>query len=512
MATKAKGERRVTIEEALELAVRLHRGGRLTEAETIYRQVLAARPGQPDALHFLGLLAHQQKRGAEAVELIRQAIALAPEAADFHNNLGNVLKEQGRLAEAAAAYRKVIALRPDHAAAHNNLGVALKAGGDLEGAAAAYRKAIALKPDHVEAMLNLGGVLAEQDKDADAIQVYEAVIAIKPEHPEAYYRLGHLYWDQGRQEAAVEVFRKTTDLEPNHTDAYFALGNLFNQHERYEECIEAYRKSIAVNPRLSKAYKNLGILLNIQGRTAEAVVAWKQWLENEPDNPIPRHMIAAATGQNVPARAADGFVQKTFDVFAQTFDAKLEHLGYRAPQCVAEAVAKELGQPRGALDVLDAGCGTGLCAPLIRPYARRLTGVDLSGKMLEKARERGGYDALEAAELTDYIQRSPASFDLIISADTLVYFGDLAPVLEASAKALRPGGHLVFTVEKEMDAIASGGFRLLNSGRYCHAESYVRDRLAEAGFAVREITHPVLRMESLKPVNGLAVVARNGNA
>jgi predicted TPR repeat methyltransferase len=510
MATQEDGERNLTVEEALELAVRLHRSGQLSEAEVIYRQVLKVRPDQPDALHFLGLLMHQQKKGAEAVEQIRRAIALAPHAPDFHNNLGNVLKEQGRLAEAAEAYRRVIALRPDHAAAYSNLGVVLKAQGDVAGAAAAYRKAIELEPGHVEALLNLGSVLTEQNKEADAIKVYEAVVAIKPDHPEAYYRLGHIYWDQGKPELAAEVFRKTTDLEPNHPDAYFALGNLFQQHERYEECIGAYRKSIEVNPRLSRAYKNLGNLLNILGRTAEAVALWEQWLKVEPDNPVPRHMIAAATGRNAPARAADDYVQRLFDDFARSFDAKLKNLGYRAPQLTAEAVAGELGPPRGELDVLDAGCGTGLCGPLLRPYARRLTGVDLSPKMLEKAKERGGYDALHAAELTDYIRRSPASFDLIVSADTLVYFGDLKPVLAAAAQALRPGGCLVFTLEREMDADASSGFRLLKSGRYCHAESYVRDCLREAGFRLSTVACPVLRMESLKPVEGLAVVARNG--
>src|SRR6185436_7192776 len=110
--------------------------------------------------------------------------------------------------------------------------------------------------------------------------------------------------------------------------------------------------------------------------------------------------LAAFGVQATPPRASDGYVKETFDRFAADFDATLVRLDYRAPQLVRGALELECGEPRGDLDVLDLGCGTGLCGPLIRPWASRLEGVDLSRAMLERASRRGGYDALHEAELT----------------------------------------------------------------------------------------------------------------
>ena len=118
-------------------------------------------------------------------------------------------------------------------------------------------------------------------------------------------------------------------------------------------------------------------------------------------------MLAACTGRDVPARASDGFVEGTFDSFAASFESKLAKLSYRAPALVA-AMLEDAGlEPAKSLDVLDAGCGTGLCGPLVAPYARRLTGVDLSAGMLAQAREKNVYDELVKSELTAYLRDSP---------------------------------------------------------------------------------------------------------
>jgi len=156
--------------------------------------------------------------------------------------------------------------------------------------------------------------------------------------------------------------------------------------------------------------------------------------------------------------------------------------------------------------VLDAGCGTGLCGPLVAPYARRLVGVDLSEGMLVHAKEKNVYHALVKAELTDYLRDNSEAFDLIVAADTLVYFGDLVGVLAAAARALRPNGLLVFTLEHAEGGEADVDYRLELHGRYSHAGVYVERVLAFAGLQP-EIAHAELRMESGAPVAGLVIRA-----
>jgi len=217
-------------------------------------------------------------------------------------------------------------------------------------------------------------------------------------------------------------------------------------------------------------------------------------------------MLAACSGRDVPERASDAFVEATFDSFAASFDAKLAKLQYRAPALVAVMAEHVQLPPTRSLDVLDAGCGTGLCGPLFAPYARRLVGVDLSARMLAHARERRVYDDLVKGELTAYLRESLASFDVIVSADTLVYFGPLGEVVAAAAGALRGGGRLIFTLEEWIGAADDAEYTINPHGRYSHARRYVERVLAAANLQP-EIADADLRLEAGTPVAGLVVHA-----
>jgi predicted TPR repeat methyltransferase len=231
-------------------------------------------------------------------------------------------------------------------------------------------------------------------------------------------------------------------------------------------------------------------------------------VEVHPEDAEARHFLAACTGEEVPGRASDVFIRDTFDRFASSFDAMLEKLEYQAPTIAGQIVEDLLGVPCGNLDVLDAGCGTGLAGPRLRPFARRLLGIDLSPGMLQAAAERKVYDELVVAEISAYLKANLQSFDLVVSVDTFVYFGDLVPVAEGLAGALRPGGHAVFTIELAPMEGASRGYVLNPHGRYAHTESYVGRTLAEAGLESREFRAVELRLELGKRVKGLAVIAR----
>jgi predicted TPR repeat methyltransferase len=187
----------------------------------------------------------------------------------------------------------------------------------------------------------------------------------------------------------------------------------------------------------------------------------------------------------------------------------LTQLKYQAPQITGALLADTGCTPAKALDVLDAGCGTGLCAPLLAPYARTLIGVDLSSAMLARAAERGGYDELVKAELTEYLRHSRERFDVIVSADTLVYFGALDDVIAAATVALRPEGWLIFTIEEAVDARPGEHYRLPHHGRYEHSREYVEQVLAAADLKA-DIGRVELRMESGRPVAGLAIRAQKG--
>jgi predicted TPR repeat methyltransferase len=429
----------LTAEEALEVALQLHRHGSLDPAENLYRKVIAAAPENLNALHYLGVLCHQQNRNAEAAESIQRIIDLDPQNADAHNNLGNVLEGLGKYSEAEACYRRAIALQPAHDPACNNLGV----------------------------------ILMAQKKVAEALDAYRRAVALAPESADYRYNMGNALRKSGEIEEAVGAYRKAVDLNPDHTGARQGLARTLLQADRRDEAAEVF----------------------------------EEWLRKEPGNPVILYLQAACLGKGAPDRAPDAYIQQVFDDLADSFDAHLvNNLDYRAPGLVAEALAAVLPPPNANLDILDAGCGTGLCGPFLRPYARRLLGVDLSAKMLAKAAGRRIYDDLVKYELAEYFSRQCEAYDVIASADTLCYFGDLAPVLKTAARALKPGGLMVFTLEDAGDDTT--GHKLNQHGRYSHSGSYVGSTVAIADLAIESITSVVLRNEGKQPVAGHLVVAK----
>jgi predicted TPR repeat methyltransferase len=350
-------------------------------------------------------------------------------------------------------------------------------------------------------------VQKELGQAAEAEQSYRAVLAARPGFAPAWNNLGVVLKMQERYADAAEAYRACLALAPEFADCWVNLGNALRALGEAHDAMTAYHKAILLAPQSLDAYRNLGQSLVTAGRHAEALEVYRQWQLQDPQDSAIAHMIAALEGGPSPERASDNYVQNTFDRFASSFEDVLIDLQYRAPQVCGELVAAIVGAPAGTLAVLDAGCGTGLCAPVLLPYARVLDGVDLSPKMLERAAQRGSYGKLEEAELSAWLAAHPDSYDLIVSADTLCYFGALADVLTNAAATLRPGGHLVFTLEETPDAALAPQFKLNPHGRYSHTQAYACAMLEQAGLTVLEVRRTALRLESDAPVTGLAIAA-----
>ncbi|MEM0925734.1 MAG: methyltransferase domain-containing protein, partial [Planctomycetota bacterium] len=195
------------------------------------------------------------------------------------------------------------------------------------------------------------------------------------------------------------------------------------------------------------------------------------------------------------------YIRRVFDEFAETFEGHLGSLGYIAPKQLALLMRRRLESASGQFDVLDVGCGTGLMADILRPYAKNLIGIDLSEGMLKKAKPKA-YDQLHCREMVDYMVDQRDTFDLIVSADTFNYVGDLWDVLQAAHASLRSGGMLFFSVEKHEERSPEHGYSLNTNGRYTHVREYVETALRNAGFGSIECEEHMIRNEADLPVAG----------
>jgi len=429
---------------ALDAAKVEFREGRLAEARRSYQRILEREPQLTPALHFLGVLEHMDGNSELGLSLVRQAFERTPEDYDIRKNLSNMLIALNRSDEAEPLCRVLAAERPTDPGNHANHCIALRKLGRHAEAVGAGRQATALAPDSPVVWLALANALASAGEFSQAADAYERVIAINPK------------------------------FSPAHDSLCRVL-------------LQIEQSGLHSRPRLRRTRQ-----------------AYRRWLEAVPGHPTAAFILEALERGQVPERMPDAEVKASFDAYAPEFDKHIRSLDYRAPELVAEVLARRLPAADACLDVLDGGCGTGLSAPLLRPYARRLTGVDLSSAMLDRARKTGLYDSLVEGELGSFLAAHLESFDVCVFVDVLTYFGDLRAILASAARSLRADGLLAFSVEKS----DRPGSHLHPTGRYSQHAEHVHAALTAAGFVAIEQTAANIRTEGNAPVAGLIVSAR----
>jgi predicted TPR repeat methyltransferase len=335
----------------------------------------------------------------------------------------------------------------------------------------------------------------------DALGAAEDALNIKDRYADAWLARGHALHCLRYLPEAVESFDRAIHLRPDWAEAYSAQGSTLFKLGEFGAALDSYDQALKHRPDYALAHYHRGNALRALERREEAIAAYRAALAHG-DNPETIAFALASVGEGeTPAALPNDYVRSLFDQYANHFDQHLtEVLGYNTP-AVLDALLRHVA-PSSELNTVDLGCGTGLCAPYLRTYSKRLHGVDLSQQMLDKAAERGLYDELACADLTGYLSGRDAAFDLAVAADVFVYIGDLAPAFRAVHAALRPGGRFCFSVE----AGDSADYVLRPSNRYAHTPDYLQRLAAETGFTVLASQAIEARQENGAPVAGHALL------
>ena len=277
--------------------------------------------------------------------------------------------------------------------------------------------------------------------------------------------------EDGDFAAAAEILEQTIELAPYWAPAWFALGEAREKLGDEKGAADAFRGALRLDP--SDA-QGAGPRIALFGKTAASALP--------------------------PA-----YVSRLFDDYAPRFDAHLTTgLAYRGPELILAALDR-LASTRRFNRAFDLGCGTGLMGAALRGRVEKLVGVDLSPKMIEKARVSGRYDALEVGDVVEFLSSAAApGADLIVAADVLVYLGDLDPLFGGITRVLAPNGLFAFTVE----AGEGAEYRLRPTMRFAHSESYLRAAAARAGLVPEVIQAVATRREAGGEVAGWIAVFR----
>ncbi len=407
----------------------------------------------------------------EAERQYREILSLAPDDAEAMHFLGFLLQQTNRFAEAYEAISGAIALDDRHAEWHFNLGIVHLRLGDPDRAILSFSRATALDPRQYFYWTNLGSAF-------ESIQD----------------------WGQ-----AEKCYKEAARLNPHCPDAFYLLAAMLLKLERYDEARHFNYSGIVVEPPGNKSIIIMSQAYHELGRSEEAIRLIENWLKDEPDHPVPKHLLAAYKASETPETCSMEYIEETFDKFADSFDRILYRLHYSGPDLVKEYLSSIENLASG-LKVLDLGCGTGLVGSVVSPYASTMDGVDLSQPMLDQALKKQIYQRMFKADIHDFLTQSYDKYDLIVCMDTFTYIGKLDDVITLMFKKLTPHGRLLFSTEMLGNPDESS-YHLNISGRYSHSPHYIDSLLVKTGFKLEKMLTVDIRKESGLPIKGQFIAA-----
>ncbi len=303
-------QQQISLEQALAQAHAHWNAGQADQAERLCQHVLAIWPGQADASHLMGLMAHAYGNLPVAIDHLQRACQAPRVPATYLSNLAEMCRQAGRFAEAEAAGRRAIAIDHGLVAGWNNLGIILQEAGKFDESLTCLEQVVMLKPDYAEAQNNLGNTLKRLGRLTDAKRHYEAALRLVPTYAEALSNLSNLATDMGQAEEALRYARQAIDINPRLADAYInaaaaeqSRGNdletlrwvdkllsFHPQHiggllvrtvplrhlDRLDEALEAARRAVTLAPENGEAHVAMGEAFQALGRTDDALAAYER--------------------------------------------------------------------------------------------------------------------------------------------------------------------------------------------------------------------------------------------
>lgn len=384
--------------------------------------------------------------------------------------------------------------------------------GDMQAARTSFQEALRLAPGRPSVLLNLGLTQARLGEHGSAEGLLRAAADAEPDSLTTWTALAHTHFAMSHWELGVQSHERALALAAS--DPEFAVGASHELRRQLAECLARLGRHpqaaqhcqtlLAHDDTNPKDWTFLGDLQREMGQLAEAALSYGQALARGGDSDMLNHCLAALSPQAQPTAPPRRYVQALFDEYAADFD---DHLVGLLHYQGHEVLVQHLPLPEAGRwgRVLDMGCGTGLCGPLVRQQAQHLIGVDLSPAMVAKSAERGVYDELATADIQEHLSQPGEPYDLVLAADVFIYVGPLERVFQLLAQRMRVGACLAFTIEPARDG---PGVQLLPSLRYAHTDAYIRALAQTHGFGeMRHILAPI-RHDQDQPVEGRYIYLR----
>jgi predicted TPR repeat methyltransferase len=470
-------------------------------------------------------------------QLLEQQLKTDPENVVLLDQLAFVYLKLNLFAEAEKLLEKALIIMPNLPILVNHLGMAYLQNKNFQGAEICFKKAVELTRDDVDAMCNLSIALRSQDKKEEALASLIAVLEADQNHVRARYLCGKLLCEEKLFEEADVHFRHAVSLsgdmlpniiklflecdqflfakkyaemlleeKPGDFDVLYNLGVIESRLGQSLSAAHYYQIALKIYPDHFPSLNNLAVIYLEQQNLSAARYFFERALALQPGDVSIQYTLSAMDGKQKYEQAPVEYVKELFDGYADHFEKHLvQELSYQTHTQLFELFSEINNGVLSHLNILDLGCGTGLCGPLFKSLSDNLVGVDLSRNMLNIAGEKKCYNDLIEGEISEYLKDKQPVFDLIVAADVIPYFGELRALFALCKKALKPGGCFLFSTE----VTVGEKYIMQKTGRFSHSTAYIEKLASENEWAIiKEAQKETRRQKNSPSTGGLFLLAK----
>lgn len=475
--------------------------GQEEQAIVYFLRTLTLNPQHAKAYNNLGRVFHKKKDFSKAYTYYQKAIQCEPKYTEALCNLGLLFISTNQLQEAKQQFESILRSHQEITFVYEQLAQLAWRTHDLETAFNYYQQLLERQPTDSDTWNNLGALLLQMQENAKAVEAFKKALTYNSKHIHARSNLAALYLQQHQLKESIWEYTLYLRLNPKDFEAHYNLGVALMLSGQLKEAVPAFQATIALkNASAVEAWANLGAIYVRTQNLQKAYDSYREVIKLEPNHAIGQFMLNALSQSpdcknmipmsfkhEIPKQAPLIYIKNLFDNYAGYFDQHLtKTLRYQIPQQIYHLMAPYL-KDRKHYAILDLGCGTGLSSAVFQSLDAVITGVDISTQMLAKAKQKNIYHQLIEMDIVSFLEQCQQFYDVILCVDTLVYFGELLPLLQKINSIVQPMAYFAFSIETlsqkiENEKKSDPYYHLQVSGRYQHCPEAVLRLAQEYGW------------------------------
>ena len=352
-------------------------------------------------------------------------------------------------------------------------------------------------------LLNLKGIICRAKGEyQNSLISYNKAIALDRKNPSFLNNRGNLYRDLGNIEKAINDYNKALQMDPNFFDAIINLIKLKQEEGHFQESEKLSHKAIQIEGNRSEGYNLLAIAQLNQNQNEDAIKNFETSLDIKFDKLI-EHQLAILKVKQVKTTPIE-YIENVFDGYSKNFDNHLiNKLDYKLPNLINKKIKENINKEKFT-STLDMGCGTGLCGEFLKDVSKKITGIDISSKMLNQAEQKNIYNALIKSDFINFLDETNNKYDLFIASDVFIYTGNIDETFRLVKRKSKLEAFFIFSIE-----LCEGKkYKFLETGRFAHSDYYIKKKCEDNLFQILDSEIIDIRKQNDEWIKGKLYIVR----